>query len=126
MGYVKDRYDAAQLAATRLAATQRGCEVEWPKMKDKTKRQPPLRKLPLRCMYYDSDQSCHARFDLLHIFCRLESCDNIAFTVYYKLGEVPLDVGVVLVVLIDLFQHSSIIRAIGPLPKPSKPFWLFR
>ena len=49
-----------------------------------------------------SDQLFNLLFhDLLHVGSGLEAGDNIALSVYQELGEVPLDLGVVLIILID-------------------------
>ena len=50
----------------------------------------------------ESDQLFNFLFhDLLHVGGGLEAGNNIALSVYQELGEVPLDLGVVLIILID-------------------------
>ena len=47
-------------------------------------------------------QIFHAFVNKLHFCGGLESGHNIAFPVHYELGEVPLDLRVILIILIDL------------------------
>ena len=48
------------------------------------------------------EKLCDLSFKLLHIVGRFESADDIAFTVNKELREVPLDLGILLIVLIHL------------------------
>ncbi len=73
---------------------------------------------------YFSDKALNALSDFLHIGSRLEPCYDVAFTVYDELGEVPLDVGVVLIVGITLLEHLAHHQGCGALSESLKTLLL--
>ena len=49
----------------------------------------------------------HALVDLLHVGRGLKTGDHVALAVDDELGEVPLDVGVLLLILVDLLEKAG-------------------
>ena len=58
-------------------------------------------------VHQNLQSSLNSFLNLLHADSRLESADNIALTVNEELGEIPLDVVIVLVVLVHSPENAA-------------------